>query len=349
MTAFVGLLIGVILAAGGTRASMSLARGLGILDLPGEIKIHREPTPRFGGFGIVLATLGGYAIVAQTISISGRWSIASLVGGLIIALTGAIDDIYGLRPLHKLLGQLAGGMMFVFLYWLGGKGTFLEGDFLLLPFSAVSVLFIAFMSNGINLLDGIDGLAAGTTAVITSFLTALAFVEGQQQLGLVLIILVGACLGFLFFNVPPAKTFMGDVGSLFLGYMIATAALQLIYLQSVSVAKVLGVVLILVVPIADTSLAILRRFKDHRNIFVGDRFHIYDCIYRKLGGNIWWTLSSMWGITLACGAAGTFAFFVDTTTAVCIALLVAMGMAVLANKVGSLYVAPRHSRHGLPM
>jgi UDP-GlcNAc:undecaprenyl-phosphate GlcNAc-1-phosphate transferase len=211
------------------------------------------------------------------------------------------------------------------------------------------MLFIAFMSNGLNLLDGMDGLAAGSTAIMASFMAALAFYEGNQELGLILMALVGACLGFLVYNLPRAKTFMGDIGSLFLGYMLAVASLQLWYRQPISITRVLGVLLILAVPITDTCLAIIRRFQAHRAIFSGDRFHLYDCIYRKLGRNTWATLATMWGIALASGAVGSFVFFTETTTAVSLTTFFAIGMIVLAGRVGSLHISATLDRHRMPM
>lgn len=335
MIALAGSLLGLIIGAGGTRASIALARALSILDLPGEIKIHGKPTPRFGGFGIVLGTLVGHLVAARIDGLWGRWDIATLGGALVIALTGAIDDVRGLRPVYKLLGQFVAGTAFVVM-----SGPALDGETLpgLLAFSyvALGVVFIAFMSNALNLLDGMDGLAAGTTVVMASFLTILAFLEGKQELALTLGTLVGACLGFFIYNAPPAKTFMGDIGSLFLGYMMAIAGLQLCLVRPISVAKVLSVLLVLAVPIVDTCLAMLRRLRSHHDVFSGDRYHIYDCIHRKLGGDTWRTLGVMWGITLVGGAAGLLAFFAGTSVAVLIAAPVILGMVALASRVGSL-------------
>jgi len=348
MISLAGLLLGLIIAVGGTRASMALARALGILDFPGEIKIHGKPTPRFGGFGIALGTLVAYLVAARVTGLWRRWDIATLGGALVIGSIGAVDDIRGLRPLYKLLGQFVAGTAFVVMSWPGLEGETLPG-LLAFPYVALGVLVIAFMSNALNLLDGMDGLAAGTTVVMASFLTILAFLEGKQELALTLGTLVGACLGFLIYNAPPAKTFMGDIGSLFLGYMMAIAGLQLCFMQPISVAKVLGVLLVLAVPIVDTCLAMLRRLRGHHDVFSGDRYHIYDCIHRKLGGDTWRTLGVMWGITLLGGAAGLLAFFADTSVAVLIAALVILGMLALASRVGSLRASPRPGKRGVPL
>lgn len=346
MIPLAGLLLGLIIAVGGTRASMALARALGILDFPGEIKIHGKPTPRFGGFGIVLGTLVGCLVATGITSLWDRWGIATLGGALVIGSTGAIDDIRGLRPPYKLLGQFVAGTAFVVMSWLGLERETLPG-LLAFPYVALGVLFIAFMSNALNLLDGMDGLAAGTTVVMASFLTVLAFLEGKRELALTLGTLVGACLGFLIYNAPPAKTFMGDTGSLFLGYMMAIAGLQLCFMQPISVAKVLGVLLVLAVPIVDTCLAMLRRLRGHHDVFSGDRYHIYDCIHRKLGGNTWRTLGVMWGITLVGGAAGLLAFFAGASVAVLIAAPVILGMVALASRAGSLRACAGPGTRGL--
>lgn len=346
MIALAGSLLSLIIGAGGTRASMALARAWGILDLPGEIKIHRDPTPRFGGFGIVVAVVLGYAVVAGAIGLWSRWGIDMLVGGLVIAFTGAVDDIRGLRPMDKLLGQLVGGIAFVALSWSSFAGGVLAGTLPALLYAFIGVLFVTFMSNGLNLLDGLDGLAAGATAVMASFLTVLALFEGKQEIALTLGTLVGACIGFLIYNVPPAKTFMGDIGSLFLGYMVAAAGLQLCFSHPVSISRVLGILLILAVPIVDASLAILRRLLGHRNIFSGDRLHLYDCIHRQFRGDTWRTLGAIWGLTFSCGVAGVFAFFARTFVAAMIASAVILGMAALASRVGSLWASDGPARRG---
>lgn len=209
MIALAGSLLALIIGAGATPASMTLARALGILDLPGKIKIHRDPTPRFGGFGIVLAVFLGYAVVARAIGLCTKPVTGILVGGLVIAFIGAVDDVYGLRPLYKLLGQLASGIVFMAVSWPGCVGGVSAGPLVVLLYASIGVLFIAFMSNGLNLLDGMDGLAAGTTAVMASFLAALAFVEGKQELTLILGTLLGACLGFLIYNAPPSENIHG--------------------------------------------------------------------------------------------------------------------------------------------
>lgn len=336
MLALGGLLLGLFFAVGATPLSMSVARSLRILDFPGENKIHREPTPRFGGFGIVMATL--LAFVATVVAAGSAWrgSVPVLAGSLLAAFTGAIDDIRNLRPLYKLQGQLLSGAIFVALSW-SDFGAVSLPSIIQVFYAMVAVFFLSFMSNSLNLLDGMDGLAAGTTVIMAVFLSILASAGERRELALLLTALTGACLGFLAYNVPPARTFMGDSGSLFLGYTIAVAGLQVGCLPPLSVSRALGIMLVLLVPIADTCLAIIRRLKGHENVLSGDRRHFYDCLYRLLDGNPWRTLGVMWTMTLVCGTTGVFVFlFNNVLAAVFTTVLVIACMLLLAAKVGVL-------------
>ncbi|MGB9859824.1 MAG: glycosyltransferase family 4 protein [Moorellaceae bacterium] len=316
-----------------TYLSIKVARIWGIVDVPGELKIHQSIIPRFGGLGIVSAVFLTLVIIEAASNFLQLSGIVILVGSLLIALTGAVDDIFKLRPLQKILGQVLGSAVFA-IYWLVTSGFKPE---IALPAAFIAViLFICFMSNSLNLLDGLDGLAAGVTVILSIYLAILAIREGEQQLYILLGVLSGACVGFLVFNLPPAKTFMGDIGSLFLGYIVGVTAIELAASGGISVNKVLGVMLILGVPVGDTLLAIWRRFKTHRPLFSGDRLHLYDCLYQYLRGNTWQTLLFMWGTTAVTGLTGLFVFYSDNIViGFSVASVIAFSILILAKRLGA--------------
>lgn len=327
----ISIVIGALVGAGATGLSMRVARRFGILDYPGKIKIHRDPTPRFGGLGIVLGTLA--ASLGVTAALGLRLT-GVLAGGLIIAFTGAADDIWNLSPMQKLLGQLVGAILYAGLLFarlpLDGLPTIMST-----LLAGGTILLVCFMTNSLNLLDGMDGLAAGTTGIIASFLLGLAVFEGSQSATSLLGALVGSCIGFLLFNLPPAKTFMGDVGSLFLGFIVAVAAADRV-LASLSWSGTLGVVLILAVPIADTGFAIMRRLRSRKSVMTGDRYHLYDCVHRLTGLDTWRTLVLMWGLEVVLGAIGLTVYGSPPVLAVALSGLSLAGLLLLAIKVGAL-------------
>ncbi|MBC7084039.1 MAG: undecaprenyl/decaprenyl-phosphate alpha-N-acetylglucosaminyl 1-phosphate transferase [Firmicutes bacterium] len=314
-----------IAAYWGTKASIACATRFGITDKPGEIKIHTTEMPRFGGIGIVL---GVFVVIGGLF----LWRIgpytetlALLLWGLPVVLTGAVDDIRGLTPVSKLIGQLVG--------CLGASAFIVRGAVpgldtaVMLIWTVVLGGFLCFLTNSVNLLDGMDGLAAGSVGIISTAHACAALLGAGGGLDVLPMAISGACAGFLIWNLPPARTFMGDVGSLFLGYAIGVNSLRLILQGGPSVAKLCGVALTLVVPISDTSLAVVRRLLLHRNMMTGDRMHIYDCMHRRLGGDTKRTLSVMWSISILVGLGGVAATVSPPGWSIALAL---MGYAIIA-------------------
>ncbi|MCX8088770.1 MAG: undecaprenyl/decaprenyl-phosphate alpha-N-acetylglucosaminyl 1-phosphate transferase [Meiothermus ruber] len=234
--------------------SMPLARRLGIVDRPGVIKIHTLPTPRFGGVGIVAAVLlWGYF----TQALSG-WA---LLGLLIIALTGGLDDRFSLSPRLRLLAELVAGFALGMHFWgvLGGLGL------------GLAVVLVLLMSNAVNLIDGMNGLAAGNALISAAGLAALLW-SATAGAGLA-VILAASLLGFLFWNYPRAKTFMGDSGSLSIGYLLA---MLLLMAATQGWATFLAALVMVGFPLYDTAAGIIRRWRRGKPIFDGDRDHTYD-------------------------------------------------------------------------
>ena len=247
----------VFWGAAGTLFSMALASRWGVVDRPGVLKIHDVPVPRLGGLGMALA----FCVLLPAPS----WGAA---GSLVMALVGAVDDRWDLSPNHKLLGQFGGGLSLA-LPWIlrGAPGTAL-----------IMLLGAVFLANAVNLLDGMDGLAAGVTAI---GVTGIAVIHASRGLlPTVPLILAGASVGFLLWNLSPARTFMGDVGSLFLGGALAW---QIGGVYSADLSALLGCLFCVGVPCFDTLLGIARRLVTGRPILSGDRDHFYDQLARRWG------------------------------------------------------------------
>ncbi len=249
-----------------------------IVDHPGVRKIHQKLIPRLGG----LAIFGGFVFALLLISqlhglVLDNNIFTVLLGGLAVVLLGLIDDIIGLKAPVKLFFEI---LIAVVVVWAGVKISFIYNPFTLkiinIGFigSFLSVALILVLMNTINLIDGLDGLASGVTVISALSLFIISLFLGQHYSAILLIALAGATVGFLKYNFNPASIFMGDSGSLFLGYILATASI-LGVLKSSLVISLSIPILSLLLPIGDTVFAIVRRVKNKRHIFRADNEHIH--------------------------------------------------------------------------
>ena len=288
-TYFVTFLVAASIAASLTPISRWLAVKLGAIDRPDERRIHRVAKPRLGGIAIAVAILIPVACVilirssSFTALTTGKYQmIAFFAGGIIIALVGALDDIKGLRAKTKFAVQC----LVAVVVWLAGfRFRYMGIPFLgavELPFwldLALSVLWIAGVINAINLIDGLDGLASGVTFFVASTNLVLALRSGNELGALFAATIAGSVIGFLLFNWNPAILFMGDTGSMFLGYVLATTSI--ITSQKVSTAVAMVVPLVAMgIPVIDTLLSIIRRFLENRSLFSPDKGHIHHRLIR---------------------------------------------------------------------
>lgn len=328
----------------GTTMSIRLARISGIVDRPGAIKIHDRDMPRLGGLGIVVGTVLTMELHVFLSQTGLAWDLAWVVMSFPLLVTGVIDDARGLSPRAKLLGQALSSLGISVVLVLESMHN--VGGVVLALLIIVSAGFLCFSSNSMNLLDGMDGLLSGIAVTISFSLAVLAVFIGQYELAILPICLAGATLGFAFLNLPPARTFMGDVGSNFLGYVLGIVTLRLMLATPLSLSKVTGIGLILLVPIGDTTLAIVRRLRRRRDPLAGDRLHLYDCLYQAFGSRLWVTLVSMWFLTLASCLSGIIAFRLDTRHALVLGLCGIGAVTSLAARVGSLGGRPKAMRSG---
>ncbi len=255
-----------------------IAFHVGALDIPNARKVHTEPMPRLGGLAIFLGFLLGYIIYgtpsAQMNSI--------LIGSFIIVLTGILDDIKPLKASVKFAGQLVAACILVF------YGNFLINNLTAFgleinfgPFaSIITLFFILGCINCINLIDGLDGLAGGISCIYFLTIGIISVIKGSTGLEFILtFIMLGSTLGFLVHNFNPATIFMGDSGSMFLGFIIATIAL--LGFKNVTLTSLIIPLLILAIPILDTLFAIIRRMLKGEPISTPDKFHIHHQLLKR--------------------------------------------------------------------
>jgi UDP-GlcNAc:undecaprenyl-phosphate/decaprenyl-phosphate GlcNAc-1-phosphate transferase len=244
----------------------------GAMDKPDARKVHTRPVPRMGGLAIYL----GFVLAVLACVYVNKEIFGLLLGGTVILIVGIVDDMKQLSPKVKLLGQIVAALVLVVfnirIEWLTNP----FGDMIYLHYWSVplTVLWVVSLTNTINLIDGLDGLAAGvsTIASLTILLVAL-----QQNFWLVAILtaaLAGGALGFLQHNFSPAKIFMGDTGSMFLGFMLAAIAIFGAVKSAATIALIIPIVA-LGLPIMDTAFAIIRRYSSGRPIFKPDKGHLH--------------------------------------------------------------------------
>ena len=284
--------------------SKKVALHVGALDYPNERKVHKKPMPRLGGLAIYGAFLFGYimygSITTQMLSI--------LIGSFILVLLGVFDDIKPIRAKIKLVVQIIVAIIAVFY----GKLFFTEISFLGLKLflpqivnELISVFFIVGAINAINLIDGLDGLCAGISSIyfITIAIIALILNKAGGLDTILCIIMLGSTLGFLTHNFPPAKVFMGDCGSTFLGFMIAVIAL--LGFKGATFTSLVIPIVILAVPIFDTLFAILRRLIHHKSIDEPDMNHLHHQLLKmKFSPRV--TMLIIYGIDILFSAVSIF-------------------------------------------
>ena len=231
------------------------AIAVGAVDSPDARKVHVRIMPRLGGLAIYIAFMIGYFILQP----SSPYATHILVGGFVIILTGALDDRFQLNARLKLMGQIVAAVIVLN----GG----IRIEFINLPFDQqlylgwwsvpLTFLWVIGITNAVNLIDGLDGLAAGVSSIVLLTLISLAVIQGNVYVTIVAILLLMSTFGFLFHNFYPAKIFMGDTGALFLGYMLGV--LSLLGFKNVTLFSLAVPVILLGIPISDTLFAIVRR------------------------------------------------------------------------------------------
>lgn len=301
MTFYASFLIvffsGFVLALIFTPVAIKLAPKIGAVDIPKDNRrMHTKPMPRFGGMAIFIGTIAALLLMIYVAEpmldkfmvshgknawfdqpIDKMWGI--IVGGILIYALGVIDDLKNLPAKVKFLGQILCAAVvwgfgirisFLSLFFLNGGHVFFGNAISFF----ITVLWIVGITNTVNLIDGLDGLAAGTSTIASLCLAYTAYIHGSYLAALAFLALAGSAFGFLQFNFHPAKIFMGDGGSLFLGFMLSTISI-VGTAKSATIIALIAPVLVLWVPIFDTAYAIVRRLVNHKPIMEADKGHIH--------------------------------------------------------------------------
>ncbi len=269
----------LLVSALSTPLAARLAVALGVVDKPNSRKVNQRPDmPLLGGLAVALGVAAGLGVAVLSGSDLPRLRLLGLgAGAALLLAVGVWDDRFGMRATPKFLVQIAAAALAI--------GCGFQIDHVTEPVTrqtmhfppwlvwAVTGIWIVGVTNAINLIDGLDGLATGVSAIIAGTLTVIAAQSGHPLSLCLGVALAGALMGFLPYNFPPARLFLGDTGSLFIGYTLALLALE--GYQRITVLTFVVPLLALAVPILDTGLSILRRLRRGASIFSADRLHMH--------------------------------------------------------------------------
>jgi UDP-GlcNAc:undecaprenyl-phosphate GlcNAc-1-phosphate transferase len=258
-----------------TPYAKAMSMKVGAIDFPRQRGMHKEPIPRMGGIAIVLGFLVAMGVSACFMSeMRTTQFLGFIIGLVIIVIAGMLDDIYSLRPRAKFAVQIVAALVVIF------SGTRI--DFFFYPFRAVldwfsfpiTLLWIVGVTNAVNIIDGLDGLAAGVSTIGAICLLVLCFISGSGTAVVLTAALAGSCLGFLPRNFNPAEVIMGDTGAQFLGYVLAVSSILGVY-KGYALLSVVIAFFSLALPIFDTIFAMIRRAMSGKSISQADRGHLH--------------------------------------------------------------------------
>ncbi len=284
-----------------------LAYKIGAVDVPKDKRrVHKKPTPRIGGLAII------FGFLVAVLCFNDDWSksmIATLIGAGILAVLGVIDDCKALDAKLKFVVQIIAALIVVFygdirISVFSNPNVFSTEPYVILPMwlsVIVTVVWIVFITNAVNFIDGLDGLAAGVSAIMSMSLVFIAISYHEYTIALVGLALMGSCFGFLPFNFNPAKIFMGDTGSTFLGYILAVLSIQGMF-KSYAVISFAVPVIMLGLPLFDAAFAMIRRVLSGKSPMIADRGHLHHRLYdmgfsQKQTVFILYAISGVLGIT----------------------------------------------------
>ena len=252
---------------------------IGAIDIPKENRrMHKKPTPRIGGLAIIF----GFTVATLCFAQPSRQLYGTLAGAAIIAVMGVIDDCKNLPAKLKFVIQIIAALVVVFagdikIDVFTNPNFLSDNPYWVLPewlSVTLTVIWIVFITNAVNFIDGLDGLAAGVSAIMSISLVFISIRVGEYSIAILGIALMGSCFGFLPFNFNPAKIFMGDTGSTFLGFMLATLSIQGVF-KSYAVISFAVPLLILGLPLFDALFAMIRRILRGQSPMTADRGHLH--------------------------------------------------------------------------
>lgn len=252
---------------------------IGAIDIPKDNRrMHKKPTARIGGLAIIF----GFTVATLCFAQPSRQLYGTLAGAAIIAVMGVIDDCKNLPAKLKFVIQIIAALVVVFagdikIDVFTNPNFLSDNPYWVLPewlSVTLTVIWIVFITNAVNFIDGLDGLAAGVSAIMSISLVFISIRVGEYSIAILGIALMGSCFGFLPFNFNPAKIFMGDTGSTFLGFMLATLSIQGVF-KSYAVISFAVPLLILGLPLFDALFAMIRRILRGQSPMTADRGHLH--------------------------------------------------------------------------
>ncbi len=332
MVVLFGAMLGAVVL---TPVVVRFARRINAVDAPGVRKVHAREIPRLGGIAIVLATMGiTLPVFALNNDIGAafrtiRLEIAVfLATAFLIFLLGLLDDLWGLSPKAKFVGQFLAAAAVcgsgVAIDQIAVKGEVYSFGWFAIP---LTIFWIVGITNAVNLIDGLDGLAAGISLITCAVITAVAIYAHHPVMAVLMLALSGSLTGFLIFNFNPARIFLGDCGSLFLGFVLATSSVLTSHKATTVVALAVPV-LALGVPIFDTLLSMVRRLLGRRSMFAPDREHIHHRLLDQ-GFNHRKVVLMLYGVTAGASVLGLLMMFARDFGQVLLAFL-AVGLLLFA-------------------
>ncbi|MBQ6907894.1 MAG: undecaprenyl/decaprenyl-phosphate alpha-N-acetylglucosaminyl 1-phosphate transferase [Clostridia bacterium] len=315
-----------------------LAYKIGAIDVPKDgRRMHKKPIPRLGGLAIIF----GFTVSICCFAHFSRALIATLCGAFIIAVMGVIDDCENLSAKRKFVIQIIAALVVIIggnirITVLTNPNIFSENPYIVLPLwlsVITTVLWIVFITNAVNFIDGLDGLAAGVSAIMSVSLVFIALRIQEYSSAIIGLALMGACFGFLPFNFNPAKIFMGDTGSTFLGFILATLSIQGVF-KSYAIITFAVPLLILGLPLFDALFAMIRRIWRGQSPMVADRGHLHHRLIdmgfsQKQTVFILYAISGVLGITaVVLAESGTLRALI---LLVCVLIFILIESAMIKN------------------
>ncbi len=336
------LVIAALISYGVTPMVRNLAIRVGAVDVPKDNRrMHKEPIPRLGGLAIFL----GFMLSALLFGDLEREVQGILLGATMIVVLGILDDTMTLRALPKFLVQIAAAGVVVYY---GNVIQYISNPILTSPAPyidlgmwavPVTIIWIVAITNAVNFIDGLDGLAVGVSAISSGTLLVTAILVSESNVAIMMASLMGACLGFIPYNKNPAKIFMGDTGSTFLGFILATLSIQGLF-KLYAIISFAVPFLILGLPIFDICFAITRRLARGQNPMVADREHVHHRLI-DMGFNQKQAVAIAYMITAILGLAA-----VVLTSSGALKAMILLGAIIVVGALGIRVIfASKSSKH----
>ncbi|MDR1156754.1 MAG: undecaprenyl/decaprenyl-phosphate alpha-N-acetylglucosaminyl 1-phosphate transferase [Oscillospiraceae bacterium] len=295
--------MGGVVSFAASPAVRRFAHIIGAIDVPRDgRRIHKTPVPRLGGLAIFAGTLAAILVFYEV----SRPVRGILLGSVIVVVLGVIDDVVRLKAWIKLIVQIVAALVPVFhgvvVEFLSNPIFFSDASYIDLGALSwpLTVLWIVAITNSVNLIDGLDGLAVGVSAISSLTLLVIALLLAQPEVAVIMAALAGACVGFMPYNINPAKMFMGDTGATFLGYVLACVSILGLF-KFYTIISFAVPFLILGLPIFDTVMAVVRRLSSGQSPIAPDRSHVHHRLIdmgfsQKQSVAILYTLSAILGL-----------------------------------------------------